>query len=56
MKNLVIKISTWAFLAGLLFTGFGLWDIYEEKDVEQNEVVGGLVCVRPYRCKCKCEV
>ena len=30
--------------------------IYEEKDVEQNEVVGGLVCVHPYRCKCIREV
>ena len=38
MKNLVIKISTWAFLAGLLFTGFGLWDIYEEKDVSTEAI------------------
>ena len=33
MKNLVIKIATWALLAGLALTGLGLWDIYKERGV-----------------------
>jgi len=38
MKNLVIKISTWAIFLGLLFTGYGLWDIYEKKDVSTEAI------------------
>ncbi|MBL4909295.1 MAG: hypothetical protein JKX78_04595 [Alteromonadaceae bacterium] len=39
MKNLVIKIATWAFMIGLLFTGFGLWDIYKERNVNSEAIV-----------------
>ncbi|GLQ32632.1 hypothetical protein [Litoribrevibacter albus] len=36
MRNLIIKISTWAFLAGLVFTGMGVWEIIKERNVSQT--------------------
>lgn len=33
MKNLIIKIATYAFLAGLVFSAMGVWQIIKERNV-----------------------
>jgi hypothetical protein len=36
MKKIVVKLATWVFLAGLLFSGVGIWKIIEEWNVSST--------------------
>ncbi len=39
MKNLIIKLSTWAFLLGLALSGYGVWEIYKQRNVSATPEV-----------------
>jgi hypothetical protein len=36
MKKFIVKLATWVFLAGLLFTGVGIWQIIKERNVSST--------------------
>jgi hypothetical protein len=36
MKRTILKLATWVFLAGLLFSGVGIWQIIKERNVSST--------------------
>ncbi len=39
MRNLIIKLATWAFLLGLVLSGYGVWEIYKQRNVSTTPEV-----------------